>query len=135
MIAQENSNEELKASEQSIPELPELPTSINPATVPTEHQQTTNPNDLDTDNLPPLSTATMQILKQEAQLTLRRRMKSMTPMERELEERIVQTEAQTSLATAEEVNRIRGKMTDERRKRRDEGKGTATDTIAGWLGW
>lgn len=58
-------------------------------------------------------------------------MKNMTPTEREVEERSVQMEANAAGeigVRVREVERLR-------KKRREEGKATAADTISGWFGW
>ena len=58
-------------------------------------------------------------------------MKGMTPIERELEERGVVMEAKAASETGKQVTDIIG----QRKKRREEGKATAGDTISGWFGW
>jgi primosomal replication protein N len=55
----------------------------------------------------------------------------MPPTERELEERSVQMEAQTARDLATAMKEVEAG----RKKRREEGNGTAADTVAGWFGW
>ncbi len=83
------------------------------------------------DDLPLLMPETQTLLSQASQASLKERLKSMTATERELEERAVIMEARTARETGRQVTDIIG----QRKKRREDGKATAGDTISGWFGW
>lgn len=81
--------------------------------------------------LPTLPPQLQAQLTPTAQKALRERLKGMTNTEREVEERSVQME----LDAAGEIG-IRVREVEEgRKRRREEGRGTAGDTISGWFGW
>ena len=71
------------------------------------------------------------MLNPASQAALRERLKTMTPTERELEERGVIMDAKAASETGKQVTDILG----QKKKRREEGKATAADTISGWFGW
>lgn len=58
-------------------------------------------------------------------------MKDMTPTERELEEKGVLMSGKSTTETAQLMMDIH----EQRKKRREEGKGTFGDHISGWFGW
>lgn len=58
-------------------------------------------------------------------------MLKMPPAERELEERSVQMEARTAEDIAVRIKEVE----EGRKRRREEGKETAADTVSGWFGW
>ena len=82
-------------------------------------------------DLPTLMPETQRLLTPASQAALRERLKSMTAMERELEERGVLMEAEAASETGRQVTDV----IEQRKKRREEGKATAGDTISGWFGW
>lgn len=86
---------------------------------------------LSKDELPPLMPETQRLLTAAAQAALRDRLKTMTAMEREVEENGAIMEAREVGETGKRVSDIMG----QRKKRREEGKGSASDSISGWFGW
>jgi len=130
MLSQEKAIQEAKAAGHPTPEFPAI---LSPNHPPTTNTTTTpSPNTPATDpSLPPLSPLTQSLLNPPSQTKLRERLKKLTPMERELEERSVQMEARN----AEDMARRMREVEEGRKKRREEGKGTAADTVAGWFGW
>jgi len=147
MLAQEKVVEAAKAAGQLEPTFAPI---LGPETTPTPHAlfqspaattsthiSASNPATAGStatsqkDTLPSLSLTTQSLLNPASQQRLRERLKDMSPYERELEERSVQMEARTAGDIA-----LRMKEVEEGRKtRREEGKGSAADTIAGWFGW
>jgi hypothetical protein len=70
-----------------------------------------------------------------AQKDIRERLKDLSPLERELEEKALAMEIQSGEETGKAVDRIFREKQRERDKRREDGKETASDRIAGWFGW
>ena len=139
MLAQEAAVAEAKAAGLPEPRFAPILSSVSRATTPTSV-----PNDAPAaaataaapalaskDDLPPLAPETQALLTPPSQAALRERLKTMTPTERELEERGVIMEARAAGETGKQVTDIMG----QRKKRRDEGKATMGDTISGWFGW
>ena len=138
MLAQETATAKAKAEGLPAPtfapilppENPLPPAAKSAATVETPSVATSaNSNEADEEILE-LSTTTKAMLKPEAQEKLLKRMKGLTPAEREIEERGTQMEVQA----AGEIGKRVKEVEDGRRKRRQEGKATMGDTIIGWFG-
>lgn len=142
MLAQEAAVEEAKAAGLPEPQFAPILSSVPKSTTSTTATPMSNNNITTTaapppappaskDDLPPLTPETQTLLNPASQAALRERLKGMTPMERELEERGVIMEARAASETGKQVTDIIG----QRKKRREEGKATAGDTISGWFGW
>lgn len=141
MLAQEKAVEAAKAAGQPEPtfapilgpDTPRAPSqSAAATTASTSHSTTTTASTTpQKDALPPLSPTTQSLLSTGAQQKLRERLKGMSPYEREAEERSVQMEARNAGDIATRIKEVEA----ERAKRREEGNGTAADTVAGWFGW
>lgn len=144
MLAQEASVEEAKAAGLPEPQFAPILSSISKSTtaasvsnnnstasVPTATTTATRQQLALKDDLPPLTPETQSLLTPASQAALRERLKGMTSMERELEERGVIMEAKAASETGKQVTDIIG----QRKKRREEGTATAGDTISGWFGW
>ena len=135
MLAREKAIEEAKAAGQPIPTFPSIlsPNQTPIATTPTESTDTSSPPVAD--NLPILSPETIRAMKPEAALGLRKKLMDMDPFAREAEEKAVMAELRSAEEAAEKLAMINTKMSEERQKRRDEGRATVGDTINGWFGW
>ena len=137
MLAQEAAVEEAKAAGLPEPQFAPILSSVsksikaNNNTSATAATTAPSPQPTSKDDLPPLTPETQTLLTPASQAALRERLKGMTPMERELEERGVIMEAKAASETGKQVTDIIG----QRKKRREEGKATAGDTISGWFGW
>lgn len=143
MMAQEAAIAEAKAAglpePQFAPMLPSVSTSTTaaPASMhdPTATTTAITPappaSGSSKDDLPILMPETQAMLKPAAQAALRERMKDMTPTERELEEKGVLMSGKSTTETAQLMMDIH----EQRKKRREEGKGTFGDHISGWFGW
>lgn len=140
MLAQEAAVEEAKAAGLPEPQFAPILSSVSKSTTaaptwPNNNTTTTTatspPQSASKNDLPPLTPETQTLLTPASQAALRERLKGMTPMERELEERGVIMEAKAASETGKQVTDIIG----QRKKRREEGKATAGDTISGWFGW
>ena len=145
MLAQEKVVEEAKAAGLPAPEFPPILASQGGAAVspvqspntscpPVSSSQMTaakNRKEKEVEELHPLSPETQAVVKPELRQKVRERLKTMTPAEREVEERSIQMEAKT----ARDIALRMGAVAEGRKKRREEGKGTAADTLAGWFGW
>ena len=143
MLAREAAVEEAKAAGLPEPKFaPILSSASKPATAtPVPNDDNSNAASLPApaavvvssskDDLPLLMPETQTLLSPASQASLKERLKSMTPTERELEERAVIMEAKTARETGKQVTDIIG----QRKKRREDGTATAGDTISGWFGW
>lgn len=139
MLAQEAATAEAKAAGLPEPQFAPILSSVSkpPTATPVpnnDNNNTTTAAPLPAspkDDVPPLMPETQTLLSPASQATLRERLKAMTPIERELEERAVIMEAKTAKETGKQVTDIIG----QRKKRREDGKATAGDTISGWFGW
>ena len=143
MLAQEAAAEEAKAAGLPEPQFAPILSSVSKSTTGTltpnndttaTTTNTTTPPQAPAaskDDLPPLTPEAQTMLNPASQAALRERLKVMTPTERELEERGVIMEARAASETGKQVTDIIG----QRKKRREEGKATAGDTISGWFGW
>ena len=137
MLAQEAAAEEAKAAGLPEPQFAPILSSVsksitaNNNTTATATTTAPPPQPTSKDDLPSLTPETQTLLTPASQAALRERLKGMTPMERELEERGVIMEAKAASETGKQVTDIIG----QRKKRREEGKATAGDTISGWFGW
>ena len=145
MLAQEAAVAEAKAAGLPEPTIAPLLPSISKSTastpVPTTNNTTTTttpaadtpslPTASSKDDLPTLMPETQELLKPAAQAALRERLKGMTPVERELEEKGMIMNAQAASETGKLVTDIVG----QRQKRREGGKATVGDTVSGWFGW
>lgn len=147
MLAQEKATQEAKAAGLPAPTFAPILSSDSAGVSPSSSANTSAPTfepaippslgasktskDKKLQELPRLQPATQSVLTSQAQQALRERLKDLTPVEREVEERGVQMEAQAVGEMSEQVKQVE----EGRKKRRDEGKGTAGDTISGWFGW
>ncbi|KAG8533180.1 uncharacterized protein KY384_001963 [Bacidia gigantensis] len=135
MLDQEKAIEEAQKAGKPIPEFD----SLEPASQALKGQmQPPGPVTgaiLEIDGLPQLSQDTKELLTPEAQLALRRKLKGVNPIEREVLEKSTVSDMMSALQTGDDFLEIRSRMTVARRKRRAEGKGSMSDTISGWLGW
>lgn len=148
MLAQEAALESAKAAGQPEPSFPPFlapETASNPRSTSQIQPATTNPSTSKSptaastsskaspkdESLPTLSATTQSFLNAASQQKLRERLKDLSPYERELEERSVQMEARTAADLGQRMNEVG----EGRKKRREEGNGTAADTVAGWFGW
>lgn len=133
MLAQEAAAQEAKAAGLPEPQFAPILPSVSRSTTPTPATIgiTPAPAPPSKDDLPSLTPETQDLLNPASQAALRERLKTMTPTERELEERAVIMEAKEACETGKHVTDIMGL----RKKRRDEGNATVGDTISGWFGW
>lgn len=150
MIAQEKGIEAAKAAGQPEPtfapildlDAPPTPDTLSqpPAATtaptktstpsPTTTAATTASNTPQEGALPTLSRTTQSLLNASAQKKLREKMKTMSPYEREAEERSTQMDLRLVVEIASQMKEVEVR----RAKRREEGNATASDTIAGWFG-
>ena len=138
MLAQEEAIEEARATGNPIPQFPYIQSSgqrPRPPKEPSSPAEAKGGTDSTYDDLPQLLPSTMKIIKPEAAQELRKRIKDMDPVSRELEERSVVAELEAARKTAQSYGKIMENMTEARKKRRAEGNATVGDTISGWLGW
>lgn len=141
MLAQEKAIEEAKVAGQPIPQFDSIlsskdnntdaPLNQGPTAGTTPIAEATAPPSSDVEELPTISSVTQSLLNSESQMKLREKMRKMTPIERDLEERSVQMEARNAGEIAERMREVE----QGRKKRREEGKGTFGDSIAGLFGW
>ena len=141
MLAQEAAAKEAKAAGLPEPQFASILPSVSKSTTARPISSDTTPISKPTtpapaaaaskDDLPPLMPETETLLNPASQAALRERLKTMTPTERELEERGVIMDAKAASETGKQVTDILG----QKKKRREEGKATAADTISGWFGW
>lgn len=139
MLAQEAAIEDAKAAGLPEPQFAPILSSVSRSTTATPiANDTTSPApplaaaaSSSKDELPLLMPETQTLLTPASQAALRERLRTMTATERELEERGVIMEARAASETGKQVTDIIG----QRKKRREEGKATAGDTISGWFGW
>ena len=133
MLAQEGAAAEARAAGLPEPQFAPILSSVsrsNTANAATSGT-TPGPEAASKDALPDLAPETQSYLSPLAQAELRERMKSMTSVERELEERGMMEEVRMASEAGKQVTNIVG----ERKKRREDGTATAGDTISGWFGW
>lgn len=138
MLAQEATIEAAKASNSPIPEFAPIlaPPSQSTSSASAASTHTAAPSisavtsEEDKNLGPPVSPIAAAVLTPPAAAALRKKMKDMSPLEREIEERSVVMEVKDANATGRQLNEIR----KGRRKRREEGKATVGDTISGWFG-
>ena len=126
MLAQEAATAEAKAAGLPEPHFAPILSNAN----------NTNPNSNNTapiskDDVPPLTPETQELLTPSSQATLRERLKGMTPVERDVEERGAVMEARLASETGRQMSGIM----EGRKKRREDGTATAADTVSGWFGW
>lgn len=138
MLAQEAAIESAKAAGQPEPTFaPILSPDDAPSPTPTASTRSTAlaippmVADGDDKELPALTLQLQAQLTPTAQKVLRERLRDMTPTERDVEQRSVQMEVN---AAGEVGMRVRA-VEEGRKRRREEGRGTAADTISGWFGW
>lgn len=131
MLTQEAAVEEAKAAGLPEPQFAPMLSSVSRSTTGTISAAPPPVSAASKDDLPLLMPETQKLLTPASQAALRERLKTMTPTERELEERGVMMEARAASETGKQVTDIIG----QRKKRREEGKATAGDTISGWFGW
>ena len=129
MIEQEEAIAEAKATGDPVPD--EKPINPATATLAMLKKRISGQDEVKDEDLPPLSPALQAKLKPDAQMELRRKLKNLTPSERELLEK----QKLSDYHVAMEVQRLRASVLEEKKQRRDEGKATTSDTISGWLGW
>lgn len=142
MLAQEKATDEAKAAGQPAPTFapilsgdtassssPKSPTTDPPAPAPSPSAPIPS-KDKKAKELP-LQQTTQSLLTPQAQQSLRERLKDLTPVEREVEERSVQMEARAVGEMSAQVKQVE----EGRKKRREEGNGTVGDTVSGWFGW
>ena len=140
MLAQEAAAADAKAAGRPEPQFAPILPSVSKSTT----SQTPAPDNINTtatppaaaaaasnDGLPPLMPELEKALTPAAQAALRERLKSMTTIERELEERSALMDAETARETGRQVTEV----IEQKKKRKEEGKETAGDTISGWFGW
>lgn len=133
MLAQEAATAEAKAAGLPVPQFAPMLPSVSKSTIarPVPGDTTSAPSPASKDDLPPLTSETQTLLKPASQAALKERLKTMTPLERELEERTVIMEGKAVSETGKQVTEIM----EQSKKRREEGKATFGDTISGWFGW
>ena len=131
MLAQEKAVEEAKAAGEPIPTFPSI---LSPNQTPISTPESAGVP-LAPDGLPPLSPETLRVMKPEAALGLRKKLKGMDRYAREAEERAVVAELLSAIDTAGEIGMLNSEVADGRKKRREEGKATVGDTVSGWFGW
>lgn len=133
MLDQEKAIEEAKAAGLPTPSFaPILPSRSSTSQIPPAPTKTTAaPPSAKEIELPTISPEAQSLLTPIAQTALRERLKTMTPFEREVEERSAVMEATAASETGKQVADIM----ELKKKRREEGRATAGDTISGWFGW
>ena len=132
MLSQEAAAAEAKAAGLPEPEFAPILSSVSRSTnAKADVSRTASvPKAAATNALPDLAPETRALLTEAAQAELRARMKGMTPVERELEEKGTVMEVRMAREAEKEVSTVFG----ERKKRRESGTATMGDTISGWLG-
>ena len=133
MLSQEAAAAEAKAAGLPEPEFAPILSSVSRSTnAKTDISGTPpGPNAAAKNALPDLAPETRAYLNLAAQAELRERMKGMTPVERELEEKGTVMEVRMASEAQKQVTTVFG----ERKKRREDGTATMGDTISGWFGW
>ncbi|KAM0799517.1 hypothetical protein BDR22DRAFT_321810 [Usnea florida] len=133
MLSQETAAAEAKAAGLPEPEFAPILSSVSRSTNAKADTSATiaRPKAPAQNALPDLAPETRAYLTEAAQAELRERMKGMTPVERELEEKGTLMEVRMASEAQKEVSTVFG----ERKKRRENGTATMGDTISGWFGW
>ena len=121
MLAQEKAIEAAKADNLPVPTFPPI---MSPSTSTSSKLN---------QNLPPMDGRDR--LKPEARAALNERLKGMTPEEREVEEHAVAVEAQATEVLGRQIGEIYEDQERHRKERREKGKATIGDTIAGFFGF
>ena len=135
LLAQEKAIETAQKAGSPIPSFPPINSPDQTPKYPAEDFRLASQNKTQVDELPELPEYLRGKLQPHKEDSLRRRLKDMTPVERELEERSVLGEYHMSIEAAGEFVRHRDTIVEGRQKRRDEGRATTFDVISGWFGW
>lgn len=135
LLAQEKAIETAQKAGSPIPQFPPINSPDQTPKYPVEDSKLASQNKTQADELPELSEFLRGKLQPHTEDALRRRLKDMTPAERELEERSMLGEYNMSIEAAGEFVRHRDTIVEGRQKRRVEGHATTFDTISGWFGW
>lgn len=163
MLAQEKAIESAKAAGQPIPTFPPIlgsrkdgqqPQSFRTATIsatsatttssPVQQQQQPPQTPAEANraavaraqakkDLPPLDPEIERKLKPEAALQLRKRLKGLDPLEREVEQRSTLTEIEDAMKTGQQIHNLRDEAR-QRRKAAGEGRGEWGDFLVKWFG-
>ena len=133
MLSQEAAAAEAKAAGLPEPEFAPILSSVSRSTNAKADTSGTPPGSKAAakNALPDLAPETRAYLTVAAQAELRERMKGMTSVERELEEKGTVMEVRMASEAEKQVTTVFG----ERKKRREDGTATMGDTISGWFGW
>ena len=133
MLSQAAAAAEAKAAGQAEPEFAPILSSVSRSTNAKADTSGTppGPKAVASNGLPDLASETRAHVTLAAQAELRERMKGMTPVERELEEKGTVMEVRMASEAEKQVTTVFG----ERKKRREDGTPTMGDTISGWFGW
>ena len=133
MLAQEAAAAEAKAAGLPEPQFAPIFSSVSRSTnAKADISGTTpGPKAVAMNALPDLAPETQKYLSLAAQAELRERMKGMTPVERELEEKGMMMEVRMASEAEEQVTTV----LNEKKKRRENGTATMGDTVSGWFGW
>ena len=134
MLSQEAAAAEAKAAGLPEPEFAPILSSVSRSTNAKPDTSGTTipaPRVAAKNALPDLAPETRAYLNAAAQAELRERMKGMTSVERELEERGTVMEVRMASEAEKQVTTVLG----ERKKRREDGTATFGDTVSGWFGW
>ena len=133
MLSQEAAAADAKAAGLPEPEFAPILSSVSRSTnaKPDTSGTAPAPKAATKNALPDLAPETRAYLNAAAQAELRERMKGMTSVERELEERGTVMEVRMASEAGKQVSSVFG----ERKKRREDGTATFGDTVSGWFGW
>lgn len=135
LLAQEGAIEGARKAGTPIPHFPSINSPDQTPTYPTADSKAKPLKPNKKDELPELSDFLKGKLQPHKEDSLRRKLKDMNSLEREMEERSVLEEYRMSMEVAEDFVYHRDKMVEGRKERRTKGKATTFDVVSGWFGW
>lgn len=130
MLGREKKVEEAKAQGLPVPKFPPLLKRPSPAYTVPQDELTTSKDEKEV-RLPPA----LEELKPKAQKELRKRLKGLSPDEREMEERSIEMEIQAGRVVHQQMEQVYKETGENRAKRKEQGKSTFGDRISSIFGW